>query len=181
MNNKLSVAIFYANQCDPKKCTSIRLSNMQNKLNIRLHWLTHPKQIHQQSIVLTPNSYNILIPADEKYISKKGITIIDCSWKQGQKYLAWTFTRGRKLPPLLAGNPVNYGKWYRLTSAEALAASLFIINKPQEAHEILDILPWGKSFVELNHELLQTYAKIKSQKEVKDRFREFYPEQKLMG
>ena len=99
----------------------------------------------------------------------------------GPKISSLDLSRGRKLPPLLAGNPVNYGKWYRLTSAEALAASFFIINKPKLAHEILDVLPWGKSFVELNHELLQAYAKIKSQEEVIDRFREFYPEQKLMG
>ncbi|MHA2365296.1 MAG: DUF367 family protein [Candidatus Hodarchaeales archaeon] len=172
----LAVAFFYANQCDRKKCTSVRLFNFKHKLPLKLFWLTKPQQIHQKSIVLTPNTSNFLIPSDEDIASKKGVTILDCSWKKGKKYLeSWIFPIGRKLPPLLAANPVNYGRWEKLSSAEALAAALYILHKPEKTRQILDLFTWGRTFIHLNKNLLDEYSKVTHQEEIFTIFRDFFP------
>ena len=54
----------------------------------------------------------------------------------------------RKLPPLFAGNPVNYSKLNKLTTVEALSA-LFILGYFDDAKKLLDKFKWGHTFYEL--------------------------------
>lgn len=174
MNNIIKLAIYYADQCDKKKCTSIKIQSQIQKLPLKLYWLTNPKLIKQNSIVLTPNSDVYLTNKDKIQIEKVGITILDCSWKQGQKYLKeWFFKNGRILPPLLAGNPVNYGKWHKLSSAEALSAAFYIIGFPEMALNVLSLFNWGQSFFDLNINLLSEYAGCISQEDVKKVIKQF--------
>ena len=56
----------------------------------------------------------------------------------------------RKLPLLLAANPVNYGKEIKLNCAEALAGALFLGGFQEEAEEILDCFKWGPAFFSIN-------------------------------
>lgn len=176
MSADINVAIYYANQCNKRKCTSVHLLKYKEKLPFKLHWLNKPTQIRNNSIVLTPNTSEVLLTTDVSRLITKGITLLDCSWNRGQLYLEkWRFPYGKKLPPLLAGNPVNYGKWYKLSSVEALAASLILMHKSEEAHDILDLFSWGKSFYELNQQLLEAYGKAKDQNAINEIFHEFFP------
>jgi len=65
---------------------------------------------------------------------------------------------GRCLPPLLAGNSLNYARVGMLTTAEALAASLFIMGLDEQGHELLERFRWGHTFYELNSRILTEYA-----------------------
>jgi pre-rRNA-processing protein TSR3 len=72
----------------------------------------------------------------------------------------------RCLPILIAGNPVNFGKATKLTTAEAIAAALYIAGFKQEAVELLSIFTWGHTFFELNGTLLDSYAQAKDSGEI---------------
>ena len=61
-----------------------------------------------------------------------GLAVIDCSWKHAD-HIFQKFRTGRRLPRLLAANSVNYGRWEKLSSAEALAAALFLIQHNDHA------------------------------------------------
>lgn len=173
----VAVAIFYADQCDKKKCTSVRMRGMEDRLPFKLFWLTSPRRIRRGSVVLTPNTDEILLPADRPLVDQRGITVLDCSWKQGEAYLTQSFPVGRKLPPLLAGNPVNYGRWLRLTSAEAVAATLYIVGHKEASLSLLELFGWGDSFLELNQALLDSYTACSSKVEVEEAFHQLYPQE----
>jgi pre-rRNA-processing protein TSR3 len=70
------------------------------------------------------------------------------------------------LPILIAGNPVNFGKLTKLTTAEAIAAALYIAGFKDKAEELLSIFTWGHTFFELNGMLLDNYVKAKDSAEV---------------
>ena len=53
------------------------------------------------------------------------------------------------LPLLLAANPGNWGKPGRLTTAEALAAALYLAGRASEASEVLGAFRWGRRFFEV--------------------------------
>jgi pre-rRNA-processing protein TSR3 len=72
----------------------------------------------------------------------------------------------RCLPILIAGNPVNYGKLTKLTTAEAIAAALYIAGFKKEAEELLSIFTWGHTFFELNSVLLDNYSLAKDSGEI---------------
>jgi pre-rRNA-processing protein TSR3 len=67
---------------------------------------------------------------------------------------------------LIAGNPVNYGKLTKLSTAEAIAATLYITGFKDEAHAMLEIFPWGHTFFELNQMLLDNYITAKDSTEI---------------
>jgi pre-rRNA-processing protein TSR3 len=72
----------------------------------------------------------------------------------------------RCLPILIAGNPVNFGKATKLSTAEALAGALYIAGFKDEAKQLLSIFTWGHTFLELNAELLENYATAKDSAEI---------------
>lgn len=145
----LRILMFY--QDDPKKCTAAKM--------VRLGLAREVKRIPGSALVLDPYSDKLLLPRDKK----PGVALvgIDCSWKKAEA----EFARGlgaarRKLPPLLAGNPVNYSKLSMLTTAEALAGALFILGLKDQAHMVLSKFKWGHTFYELNKGLLADYAQM---------------------
>ena len=73
----------------------------------------------------------------------------------------------RKLPPLLAGNPVNYSKLNKLTTAEALSGSLYILGFKDQSLELLNKFKWGHTFYELNQNLLNDYSQSTTEEEIK--------------
>jgi pre-rRNA-processing protein TSR3 len=103
------------------------------------------------AVVLDPFSKTEISIEDAKIILKFGIVVIDCSWESTETIFTSPFRNGRKLPHLLAANAVNYGKWDRLSSAEALAASLYLVGFKSQARELLSKFSWGEAFWEINN------------------------------
>jgi rRNA small subunit aminocarboxypropyltransferase len=114
----------------------------------------------KRAIVLNPFSEIAFSPADRKRVEDCGLVALDCSWEHAEKVMQ-KHVKGtsRCLPILIAGNPVNFGRATKLTTAEALAAALYIAGFKQEAVELLSIFTWGHTFLELNQEMLDNYAK----------------------
>jgi pre-rRNA-processing protein TSR3 len=117
--------------------------------------------------VLNPFSEIALSPADRERVEQFGVVALDCSWEHAQKVMG-EHVRGtsRTLPILIAGNPVNFGKLTKLSTAEAIAATLYITGFKDEAHEMIDIFPWGHTFFELNQMLLDNYITAKDSTEI---------------
>ena len=152
---KLQVLMFY--QDDPKKCTAAKM--------IKFGFAKSIKKIANNSLVLDPFSQQTLLPKDRTSINT--IVGIDCSWNLAEKAFSKNFNGlKRKLPPLLAGNPVNYAKLNKLTTAEALSAALFILGFKKESLELLDKFKWGHTFYELNQNLLEEYSNADSENQV---------------
>ena len=158
----LRITIYHAAQCDPKKCTGLRL-----KRRGLARIVTKTKFLPKRAIVLNPFSEIAFSPADRQRVEDFGLVALDCSWEHAQKVLS-RHVRGtsRCLPILIAGNPVNFGKATKLTTAEAIAAALYIAGFKQEAVELLSIFTWGHTFFELNGRLLDSYAQAKDSGEI---------------
>ena len=73
----------------------------------------------------------------------------------------------RILPYLLAANTVNYGKPYKMNTAEATAACLYITGFKKEAHILLSPFSYGEEFIRLNFECLEAYSACTSESEVR--------------
>ncbi|MBN2154977.1 MAG: DUF367 family protein [Candidatus Lokiarchaeota archaeon] len=140
--------VVHYGQCDPKKCTSLKL----RKFNL-VKLVPKLKFLPKKAIILDPFSPKILSIEDKSQIETYGLVAIDCSWKLVEKVFK-DFHTGRKLPKLLAANSVNYGRWEKLSSVEALAAALFIIGHENQAEFLLSKFTWGPTFYDLNYEVL---------------------------
>jgi len=156
------ILIYHANQCDPKKCTGIRLSRMK-KGNI----LKTMKLIPRGAVVLNPVSEVAFSPADREHILKSGLVGLDCSWKQAEViFESSSLGDQRALPYLLAANPINTYKPIKLSTAEAIAAALYIAGFKELAEDIMSVFKWGPSFITLNQEPLDAYAECATSTEV---------------
>ena len=82
----------------------------------------------------------------------------------------------RTLPVLLAANPVSWGKPGRLSTAEAIAASLIILGRDAQGEAILSRLPYGKEFLSLNRKPLDSYRSSQSSEELASMQWEFFDE-----
>ncbi|MFB3888753.1 MAG: DUF367 family protein [Candidatus Bathyarchaeia archaeon] len=158
----VKITVYHANQCDPKKCTGLKL-----KRHGLARIVTRTRFLPKRAIVLNPFSEIAFSAADRERIAKFGVVALDCSWEHAEKVLS-THVRGtsRCLPVLLAGNPVNFGKATKLTTAEALAAALYIAGFREEAQQLMSVFSWGHAFFELNNDLLEMYAGAKDSSEV---------------
>jgi pre-rRNA-processing protein TSR3 len=121
----------------------------------------------KRAVALNPFSEIAFSPADRKRVEAFGLAALDCSWEHAEKVLLKQVKgTSRCLPILLAGNPVNFGKATKLTTAEALAAALYIAGFRQEAAKLLSIFTWGHTFLELNQALLENYASAQDSTEI---------------
>jgi pre-rRNA-processing protein TSR3 len=158
----LRITIYHAAQDDPKKNTALRL-----KRRGLARIVTKIRFLPKRAIVLNPFGEIAFSPADRERVEQFGLVALDCSWEHAQKVMG-THVRGtsRCLPILIAGNPVNFGKLTKLTTAEAIAAALYIAGFKDKAEELLSIFTWGHTFFELNGMLLDNYVKAKDSAEV---------------
>lgn len=149
-------------QCDPKKCTGRKLARFD-----LLKEVPRFSMIPRRSIILAP-SQKVLSIEDEHTAKKRGIVVLDLSWNEVEDNFPSMKRYGeeRALPFLIAANPVNYGKVLKLSSAEALSASLYILGHVEQAEKIMSKFKWGPTFLTLNKEPLEEYRKAKNAKEV---------------
>lgn len=146
---------YHTRQCDPKRCTSLKLHRFNFiKLTFKL------RNIPQKAVILNPFSERTLSIEDLDKALNKGIVAIDCSW-ENIDILLKIKPKGtsRSLPYLIACNPTNFGTPFKLSTAEALAASLYILGFKEEAEKLLSIFKWGQTFLKINRRLLETYKK----------------------
>ncbi len=130
------------------------------------------RNTNKKNLVLDPFSDKVLLPKDKSLINS--IVGIDCSWNLADQAFSTKFIGvKRKLPPLLAGNPVNYSKLNKLTTAEAISASLFIMGFKKEALALLDKFKWGHTFYDLNQNLLDEYSKLESEDQLETILKEY--------
>ena len=153
----MDLQILMFKQDDPTKCTAAKL--------VKFGIARQVKKTSQKSIILNPFSKEFILAYDGSNVDS--ITGIDCSWELAQKMFLRRFDGlSRKLPPLLAGNPVNYSKIGKLTTAEAIAGALYIIGFDELANSILNKFKWGHTFYDLNQDLLMDYSRACLQEEI---------------
>jgi pre-rRNA-processing protein TSR3 len=156
------LTIYHANQCDPKRCTGLKL-----KRRGLARIVTKTRFLPKRAVVLNPFSEIAFSPADRERVEDFGLVALDCSWEHAEKVLLKQVKgTSRCLPILIAGNPVNFGKATKLTTVEALAAALYIAGFKQEARELLSVFTWGHTFLELNYALLENYAAAQDSTEI---------------
>jgi len=158
----VKLIILTAREDDPDKCTAEKLIRFGLAQRI-----TSIKEIPRCAIVLNPLSSTYIKKSDRYNVDRCGIVALDFSWKSDTTRFT-RITRGlqRVIPILIAANPVNYGKPFRLSTAEALAASLYITGFREEALKILDLFKWGSEFLRINEKLLNLYSEASSDDEI---------------
>jgi pre-rRNA-processing protein TSR3 len=141
----------YEGDDDPDKCTARRLSRFDE---VTLHRQTRSVPA---GIVLNPFADRALSPADRE-AAPGHLVALDCSWETAEAEAFDLDGAHRALPFLVAGNPINFGTPFRLTTAEALAGALHVLGEPDRAADLLSHFSWGHTFLELNAEPLDRYA-----------------------
>ncbi|KAI7111971.1 RLI and DUF367 domain protein, partial [Hortaea werneckii] len=150
------------NHCDAKRCSGKRL------MRLGLMRELHVGQKHP-GIIVSPKAKVLLNPSDREILEQYGAAVVEASWKRIDEV---PFNRiggpnPRLLPYLIAANPTNYGRPWRLNCVEALAACFFICGHRDWAEEVLSTFSYGKSFLEINSTVLKKYAACKDEEEVK--------------
>ncbi|KIY03106.1 uncharacterized protein Z520_01573 [Fonsecaea multimorphosa CBS 102226] len=148
--------------CDSKRCSGKRLMHfgMMRELPVGQKF---------PGVVISPNAKQILSPADRELLEQHGAAVVECSWVRLEEV---PFSRiggkcERLLPYLVAANPVNYGRPWRLNCVEALAACFCICGHDDWAEIILQHFPYGKPFLEINSQLFKRYAACQNEEEMK--------------
>ncbi|VEU37048.1 unnamed protein product [Pseudo-nitzschia multistriata] len=67
---------------------------------------------------------------------------------------------------MVAANSVNYGRAFKLTCAEACAATLYICGKQDAARKVMEEFSYGPEFFKINREVLDLYASCQDAEEV---------------
>ena len=118
-------------------------------------------------------------PADRDIVAHNGLAVVECSWARLEDVpfskiaspherlrainlsltiLFYPLTSGNAVPYLVATNPVNYGKPWRLNCVEALAAAFYITGFDEYAERLLSCFGWGHSFWEVNKYVLNQHG-----------------------
>lgn len=116
-----------------------------------------------------PKGKQVISPSDREIILKGGLAVVECSWarlddvpfgkiaspherlcefskKPSKSPCSYYIT----VPYLLATNPTNYGKPWRLNCVEALAAAFYITGFDLYANKLLSGFGWGSAFWKVN-------------------------------
>jgi pre-rRNA-processing protein TSR3 len=164
---KIKISILMYKQDDPHKCTAAKL--------VKFKMANQVKKIPFNNIILDPFSKIILTKEDTK--NNNGLCALDCSWKLAVDTikLSKKYTNNRKLPSLLAGNPINYAKIGMLSTSEALSGALYILGYKEQSFEIMNKFKWGHTFIELNQNILDDYSYASDQEKIKEIEKEYFP------
>lgn len=169
----VAVHAIWLAQDDPKKNTAVRSSK---RGDVVLH--KDLRRVPRRGVLLDPLCGKVFGPEDHHLLTDGALVALDCSWAQIDGSVASidrrTRLHHRMLPLLLAANPVNWGKPGRLSTVEALAATLVLAGHDQQAERVLGCVRWGGRFLELNAEPLEAYAGAGSSSELVNLQFEFF-------
>jgi pre-rRNA-processing protein TSR3 len=162
--------IYMLHQDDPFKCTAAKLVKFRLAMPVKF--------ISRTTIVLDPFSEHTVLRRDQTVADS--VCAIDCSWERADEVLKHRrlTARGidRRLPAMLAANPTNYAKLGKLSSVEALAGALYILNEKEIAAKMMDKFKWGHTFLQLNANLLDDYAAAETEEQVIELEEEYFPQ-----
>ncbi|MFW6384484.1 MAG: DUF367 family protein [Halodesulfurarchaeum sp.] len=145
----MDLHVRYEGDDDPQKCTAKKLDRFDL---VSLHATDRALPF---GLVLDPFADTALSPADRELTDV--LVGMDSSWESASAERFDVEGVHRALPFLLAGNPVNYGNPYQLTTVEALAGALIILGERDQAQTLLSKFRWGQTFLDLNEEPLSRY------------------------
>tara|TARA_Y100001935_G_scaffold252327_1_gene256027 strand:+ start:27166 stop:27708 length:543 start_codon:yes stop_codon:yes gene_type:complete len=164
---RIKIEAIHLDQDDPRKCTAKKLERA-GLIRCRSRISSSPKK----GILLNPLGGTVLSPSDKDLVIAGSLVALDCSWKRIVESVRiinkTTRLKSRALPVLLAGNPVSWGRRGRLSTVEALSATLFILGLKKEAAQILRPFKFGSQFMTLNMKPLEAYSECKTKEEVED-------------
>ncbi|RDA85570.1 hypothetical protein CP532_5379 [Ophiocordyceps camponoti-leonardi (nom. inval.)] len=149
--------------CDPKRCSGKRLMKLGLMRELSLGQ-------RYSGVVISPNAKQVISPADSELLVQYGAAVVECSWARTEE-VQWSKVGGkaeRLLPYLVAANPVNYGKPWRLNCVEALAAAFYICRRPDWAEQVLAPFSYGPTFLRINLTVLDQYAACQDDAAVKN-------------
>lgn len=164
----LGVYVIDYAQDDPTKCTARKMVRFGLAVDVS-------RKFHASdtTVVLNPFAHRVLSRDDK---GSKGLLVIDCSWNTAREvFFRKLGGKHRRLPTLLAGNPVNYSRKGVLSSVEAVAASHYILGEVRDAERYLALYKWGLTFEDLNREPLESYRKAKHEQGILRAEREYFP------
>ncbi|KAF2827432.1 DUF367-domain-containing protein [Ophiobolus disseminans] len=148
--------------CDAKRCSGKRLMRlgMMRELHVGQKFA---------GVVVSPKARKIISKEDKELLEQYGAAVVEASWKRIDEV---PFGRiggkcERLLPYLVAANPTNYGKPWRLNCVEALAACFYICGHPEWAESILSTFSYGEAFLDINSALLKRYMACENEEEIK--------------
>lgn len=159
------ITVYYTAQDDAKKNTAVRLGR---KGIARI--IDDQKHIREHAVLLNPFAKKALSKEDLPDMRKRGILALDCSWKQAEEMfpVLQGKMRSRALPFLVAASPAKFGTPFELSTAEAIAAALMIVGEERQARKVMSVVPWGKTFFEVNKEPFADYAQCSTSAEIVD-------------
>ncbi|KAF7308383.1 Ribosome biogenesis protein TSR3 [Mycena chlorophos] len=155
------VAMWDFDHCDPRRCSGKKLSRLglikELKVGSRF-----------RGVVVSPKGTQVISPADRDIISAGGLAVVECSWARldDVPFNKIASPHERLLPYLLATNPTNYGKPWRLNCVEALAAAFYIAGFDAYAERLLSGFGWGGAFWQVNRTFLEKYQTCTSSEDV---------------
>lgn len=163
LGGAIDIVVYYTEQDDPKKNTALRLEK-----HGKARLVDSLKKIPDHAVLLNPYAKKALSREDLDDMQRHGLLALDCSWVQAEEAFPDLLgrTRSRALPFLVAANPVNWGKPFVLSTAEAIAAALYIVGETRKAKDVLSALPFADQFFELNKQPLADYAACETSKEI---------------
>jgi len=150
---RVKLYIYHMRQDDARKCTAMKLRRFG-----LAHVFFSAREAPRGALILDPRSKRALSRRDRPVMLRRGLMAVDCSWARIETFPRELRGPRRCLPYLVAANPVNYGVPTKLSTAEALAAALYIAGFREQAEEVLSVFKWGPVFLELNRELLEAYS-----------------------
>jgi len=164
--------IYKLDDDDPKKCTAKKMQKFDMATLV-----SRMDELPGRAILLDPYSDKAISREDKGIVSDIGLVALDCSWENAEEVFKKAVGRRklepRALPFLVAVNPVNYGKPYRLTTLEAFAAALYILGFEEDAGRLLGLYNWGRQFLSMNKEPLADYQNAETSKEVSEAQKNF--------
>lgn len=170
----LPLLVYHVSQDDPKKNTARKLARFG-----LCELLESPRRIPRGALLLDPFAERAVSREDLRTAQERGVVALDCSWKLAEEVFpeARARTAPRALPWLVAANPVNWGKPFQLSTAEALAATCAILGEAEQAALLMSKFIWGPGFLTLNANPLRDYANAQTSREVVAQMREYVPEE----